>query len=62
MDILNSVKYFGGIVSNLLLFIYNIVFIDVGEYWCGVINFVGFCISLLLVILGNIKYKYKIMK
>lgn len=46
MDILDSVKYFGGIMNFLLLIIKNIVFIDVGVYCCGVINFVGLIISL----------------
>lgn len=53
LDILDSVKYFGGIMNFLLLIIKNIVFIDVGVYYCGVINFVGLIISLQLVILGR---------
>lgn len=46
MDILDSVKYFGGIVNIILLFINNIGFIDVGEYCCGVNNFFVFLNSL----------------
>lgn len=41
-------------MNILLLIIKNIVFIDVGVYYCGVRNFFGFFISLLLVILGKI--------
>lgn len=41
LDITNSAKYFGGIVSNPSLSINNIASADAGEYHCGATNHVG---------------------
>lgn len=46
LSFLESNKYFGGNLNIKLLIINSIGFIDVGEYRCVVINFVGFIISL----------------
>lgn len=46
LSLIDNNKYFGGNLNILLLIINNIVFLDIGEYRCVVINFVGFIISL----------------